>query len=205
MHNSCTIEGCNTASSKEGGGRRGLCFKHYKRWRLGQDLHMRTRYTPNEIVLDESVAYVYLYDRKGNYRDKTTIDVTDVSLVGSFKWALSTHGYAVTHNRLTKKQLSLTSLLLEPAKGFEVDHINGDTRDNRRSNLRVCERWLNNKNRKMESVSGLKGVRFNAGKWQVAIWYDGKNHYLGRFDTPEEALNVYEAAQKKRFPNYIGR
>lgn len=72
-----------------------------------------------------------------------------------------------------------------------VDHINGDTRDNRIENLRAATRSDNNRNRKTNrnNQSGVKGVHWDAPrkKWKAQITINGKQRYLGLFDTLETA------------------
>ena len=45
------------------------------------------------------------------------------------------------------------------------------------------------------NTSGYRGVRFQDGRWTARVRHDGRNHYLGRFDTAEEAA---EAARQGR-------
>jgi hypothetical protein len=82
-----------------------------------------------------------------------------------------------------------------------VDHINRDTLDNRRVNLRIATKSQNGANAKVRSdnTSGLKGVSFHkgAGKWAAQIHKDGRTLYLGLHATPESAHKAYcEAAAK---------
>lgn len=80
----------------------------------------------------------------------------------------------------------------------QVDHINGDRHDNRISNLRLASSSENQRNRKRpkNNTSGYKGVSWieHYQMWQATIKFDGKNKYLGRFDTPEEASDAYNKA-----------
>lgn len=82
-----------------------------------------------------------------------------------------------------------------------VDHINGDTVDNRLSNLRACTKSENCKNRKMNASnrSGFKGVsrKPSVRRWQARIQVDGKQIHLGMFDTPDLAHAAYAAASKQ--------
>lgn len=75
--------------------------------------------------------------------------------------------------------------------GNVVDHMNGDTLDNRRCNIRVVPRAVNNQNRKMTScnTSGHMGVSFDAsrGLWHAYIGTGKKRVYVGRFASKEEA------------------
>ena len=79
----------------------------------------------------------------------------------------------------------------------EVDHINGDTHDNRWQNLRVCSRRENAKNRRKYKTnkSGFKGVYSSRYKdstyWHAKIQVDGEPVFLGSFPSPEEAHSAY--------------
>lgn len=83
--------------------------------------------------------------------------------------------------------------------GNVVDHINGDTLDLRKLNLRVCTKIENARNRKTgkNNVSGLKGVCYRKDKkdleykYQARIWSSGKNIHLGFYKTAEEAHAAY--------------
>ena len=89
---------------------------------------------------------------------------------------------------------------------LEIDHINGDPRDNRVSNLRVCSSAENNKNkrRRKDSTSGMKGVCWHSRdrKWRARIQVDGHRKHLGLFDDPSEASRVYEAAAEYYFEDF---
>lgn len=89
----------------------------------------------------------------------------------------------------------------ELVKGEWVDHINGNGLDNRRENLRLSTIAQNafNKGKHSNNTSGYKGVSWNkfAGRWVAQITIDGKNKYLGYFDTPEEAHAAYCAKAKE--------
>ncbi len=81
---------------------------------------------------------------------------------------------------------------LERGDKREVDHINHDTLDNRRRNLRVVSRRENLSNRKDQSPYGV-GVTRRPRHKQPNRPYDArarlgpKRHHLGSFATPEEA------------------
>ena len=74
---------------------------------------------------------------------------------------------------------------------MNIDHINGCTFDNRRSNLRITTRSENNKNRKKHAnnSSGIAGVCWNKakGKWKAYIKSQGRLIHLGYYDSLEEA------------------
>jgi hypothetical protein len=99
------------------------------------------------------------------------------------------------------KHVTLHRFITDCPIDMFVDHINGNTLDNRRSNLRICTRRENNRNRcrSKNSTSGYKGVFWNKHKlkWTSYIRTDEKRVCLGYFDTPEKAYEAYVAASKK--------
>lgn len=91
-------------------------------------------------------------------------------------------------------------------KDIIVDHIDGNTLDNRKSNLRIIHRRHNPKNTAMynNNTSGYKGVSWHKDrkKWQVAIQVDKNNIYLGIFDNLDEAVKVRKEAEIKYFGEF---
>lgn len=84
-----------------------------------------------------------------------------------------------------------------------IDHINGDPSDNRIENLRDVTRKTNQENQRRaaasNTTSGLLGVSLhrNTGKFVASIQADRKSYYLGLYETPERAHEVYIAAKRK--------
>ena len=90
-----------------------------------------------------------------------------------------------------------------------VDHINHDSLDNRKINLRVCSTSQNMMNRSgptRTNRSGIRGIHWHAkaSKWRALIKVDGKNMHLGLFLTKEEAGAAYVSANKKYFGEFGG-
>lgn len=80
---------------------------------------------------------------------------------------------------------------------IQVDHINGNPYDNRRANLRTCRIAENVRNRKMHEgkLYGHKGVyKTERGRFYSTITHNGKKHYLGKFETAEDAAEFYQLA-----------
>ena len=78
-----------------------------------------------------------------------------------------------------------------------VDHKNGDFTDNSWTNLRLATHCQNNSNKRTApAATGLpKGVRRHpSGRFWSEIRSNKQHHYLGTFDTPEEAHQAYCAA-----------
>lgn len=87
-----------------------------------------------------------------------------------------------------------------------VDHINGNTLDNRKENLRICHRSKNPKNSSIykNNTSGCKGITWmkRLNKWQVSIQVDKKSIYLGIYDNLNDAIEVRKQAEIKYFGEY---
>lgn len=88
----------------------------------------------------------------------------------------------------------------------QVDHANRDKNCNGWHNLRPCTAKGNAGNSSLSSrnTSGIKGVSQNGktGYWHAQIKINGKQTYLGRRRTPEEAAVLYEAAARKHFGEF---
>lgn len=92
----------------------------------------------------------------------------------------------------------------------QIDHINGDTSDNRIENLRIASQQENCKNRSQQknNTSGNTGVTWNkaSGKWQASISVDGKLKYLGIFTDKIDAIYArYWAEQGLGYHENHGR
>jgi hypothetical protein len=90
---------------------------------------------------------------------------------------------------------------LTAGDGFDVDHINGNPLDNRRSNLRKCTHCENMRNIKLNIRNKLKvkGVCYDKERKKYAsyIKVNGKTINLGRYDDIQKAHSAYCEASKK--------
>ena len=84
--------------------------------------------------------------------------------------------------------LKMHRVVVAAPKGMVVDHISGNTLDNRKENLRICEQRFNAMNRGTRKperkTSRFKGVHLDkkSGLWVAAIRKDGHRTSLGYFD-----------------------
>lgn len=88
-----------------------------------------------------------------------------------------------------------------------VDHINGDPRDNRIENLRAASRSDNNRNRRTNgnNKAGVKGVHWDAPrkKWKAQISFNGRQRYLGLFDSLEDAAAAVRAVREENHGEFV--
>lgn len=91
-----------------------------------------------------------------------------------------------------------------PPKGMDIDHINGDKKDNRWTNLRLARRGQNNVNsgNPKNNTTGQKGVHPTRGRWFARIKVDQEIIHLGVFKDFEDAVNARKNAEKKYFGEF---
>jgi hypothetical protein len=113
-------------------------------------------------------------------------------------------GYAVRSGGRGRKRIMMHRLILglPPGRFPEVDHINHDTLDNRRINLRIATRTENLYNTQKchrPTTSRHKGVRQirSTLKWEATIKVDGKQRFLGTYVLEEDAARAYNAAARE--------
>lgn len=76
----------------------------------------------------------------------------------------------------------------------QIDHIDGDKKNNRISNLREATNYQNSQNRtraNKNSKSGYLGVYPRNGRWAASIKVNGRSKVVGWFDDPLEAHKAY--------------
>lgn len=178
----------------------------------------RACYFPlNPIRIEGDIAYVTLTDGKKNPKAVVKIDAVDVPRLQEFgkRWAPAwweRHGQykAVARIALESgsggkgKMVTMHRWLMDAPDGVEVDHINGNTLDNRRSeNLRLVTHSENNQNRRgarRGSKSGVRGVSWNEAKqkWNARVTVNGKVYRLGaNFTNLAEAERVVVEARRR--------
>lgn len=132
------------------------------------------------------------------------VSEADYEIVKDYKWyahkALSNRWYARSavvgfmHRFLTGVQEEMS-----------VDHINGDSLDNRQENLRICSHLENLRNKKIyrNNKSGYKGVYFDKGKnrWIAQVVLGGKKITRSSID-PEKAALLYDELAREYFGEY---
>lgn len=162
----------------------------------------RTIYDPNEIIEYNDYAEVILYNRKCEEVARALIDLDDINKTSQYKWSLNNKGYI----RNTKNNLLLHRFIMDCPKDMEVDHINHNPLDNRKSNLRICthQQNLRNKSLQCNSTSGIVGVSWSKtfNKWKSYIMIDNKYINLGLYNTKEDAIKARERAEIEYFGEY---
>lgn len=188
----CVLEDCpnfRIGTSK-------YCTKHHQRlYRLGgtDDSLLTVRTTPPPIEIVDGIGYVSL--TQGHF---AIVDEADIPLISDVIWCVKTNGkrkYAEYNTLGTFVSMHRRILVPDGPGTVQVDHINYNGLDNRRSNLRLSTAQQNSWNREeTKSSSGYRGVSKEGAGWKVQFVVSPQEDlYLGIYETPEEAARVWDA------------
>jgi len=170
----------------------------------------------NEYEIRGDVTAIFL-KRKDGSRLETLIDTADLPRAMEFPWAWGPHWDRHTksfysegksyHGQGKKREYySLHRWIMQPEPGYEVDHINHDTLDNRRRNLRILPKGTNQQNyagaRKDNKSSGIRGVSWNKklNKWVAKYRKNKIDHHVGCFSSIRDAEIAIRIARAKNMP-----
>lgn len=142
----------------------------------------------------------------------TLIDEQDLPLIAGYTWHANSQNdwaYASTYPSRSlgpRKRITMHRMLMGAKAGETVDHINHDTLDNRRCNLRICTLQQNSANSRTKSnnTSGYIGVSWNKKEsmWQAYISVKGHRMNLGYYETAEDAAYMRDIAAQKYNADY---
>ena len=151
----------------------------------------------NIYDLTQKYGIGYLYDSN----KKFYFDLEDYDKIKEYYWVINNKGYVITGGA-NNSNLLMHRLILNVLDDQEVDHINHNTNDNRKENLRIVTRSQNQMNASLRSnnTSGVTGVYFDNtyGYWVSKIQQD----VLGHFANFDDAVKVRKEAEEKYFGEY---
>jgi hypothetical protein len=141
----------------------------------------------------------------------TLVDAEDFAWLSAFRWRASHSGhskfYAVRSARIdgVERNLYMHRVIVNAPPNLDVDHINGNSLDNRRCNLRVCTHAENLRNAHWRhGTSRFKGVSWHAGAkaWEAYIRLNGRKQYLGSFESEIDAAKPHDAVALMHFAEF---
>lgn len=157
----------------------------------------------NTYVEKEDYYIGYTHKNEPYYFDKEYFE-----LIQNYTWYFDSRQYVVARDKLLHRQVFMHRLICGLSKGdkYDVDHMNHQNFDNRKSNLRVCPHRDNGRNLslKKNNKSGITGVRYvdTKKKWMAEISVNYKRITLGYFDNLSDAIKCRKEAENKYFGEY---
>jgi len=176
----------------------------------------------NRYIIDGKITHVVLRENETEYFE-TLIDTEDLQKMIDFKYswfpaylqspkdwyAHCTEYIAIDEHTHTSRTIGLQCFVLglEVNDNCHVDHINHNSLDNRKQNLRITT-WKNNLRHRgsinCNNTTGYRNVCFINGKYVVQLQVDGKNKVLGRFEDIDDAVVCAETMRQKYYGDFSG-
>lgn len=201
----CTCPVCGTAFSRDRSRVKvgnNYCSNHCAGlWRKGPP-------EPPVLSEDGTFARIPLRSRSGELRAYAVVDADDATLVCRYRWSFD-HGYAKRREigpdgRSYVIYLHRLLLGLTTGDGLEVDHIDRNRLNCRRSNMRVVTHAGNLQNHPgfAGGTSRFRGVCWSTKrlKWIAQVRVNGHSKYIGQFDSETEAAEAARAARMELMP-----
>ena len=133
------------------------------------------------------------------------VDAVDHAWLSRYSWWLHRSNTGVyARARVGGRRQRMHRVIIGAGPEQIIDHINGDTLDNRRANLRFCTQAQNQANRVLDrdNTSGFKGVTWHRqhGNWIAHIGFPSV--FLGCFPDVESAACCYDNAARQIYGEF---
>lgn len=165
----------------------------------------------SQVVVNVFENYAEVLTTKDQW---AKISIEDAAVISCYKWHADYNNHTnsfyakseIRDENGIRHHVSMHRLIMNAKKGEIVDHINGNTMDDSRINLRIVTRCQNAQNHKMSSLntSGTTGVTYRKenGKWRAYYSLNGKKHYLGDYLSKEEAIEAREKVIENAYGDF---
>lgn len=152
-----------------------------------------------EIIIDSSI----------HGRHVILLDDEDFDKISKYKWRVNKNGRYL-RPVTTSKGLKVHHFVIPKKEGFVIDHIDKNTFNNQKNNLRYATKSQNGANSLVKAnnkATGFKGVNVNSNKnrakrFGAHIKVNYKKIFLGWYETAHEAAKVYNEAAIKYFGEF---
>lgn len=198
-----------------------MCQKHQHQWyKKGKitDPSPHSKYDLNNFIDCGDHYKIELRKPTEGYKivGYALIDKDDYEKCKNIRWRLVEHKGALDYKDVESGEhykgtvISLHRHIMNNPEGYVVDHKNGDTLDNRKSNLRVCSQKENVRNKTKLSncnTSGINGVSKDNRKgrktnWIAEIKTNYTKIYIAAYVDLEDAVYARYVAEHLLFKEF---
>lgn len=172
---------------------------------------------PNNYVVDGDITKIELR-RRNKESLWAIIDTEDLQKILDYPYSwhseydLHTHTYYAkcTRQHIKPSTYSMHLFILgnPDTTNKKIDHINHDTLDNRKCNLRLVENSHNSKNRSSCNSNNKSGARnvalLKSGKYRVQLFVNGENINFGEYDDLEYAKELAKSKREEYYGEFAG-
>lgn len=149
---------------------------------------------PNRFELRGEVAVIFIRRRRKPDLE-CKIDAEDLDRAMRHTWSLSGHA-PYLYIRAASPPIKLHRFLMNAPDDAVVDHVHGDTFDNRKSELRVTTQSINAHNRSRRPPRNVHWHKQNKS-WRVTFMIDWKRRDFGLFKSLDEAKSVASSVRER--------
>lgn len=149
---------------------------------------------------NDAIRYIAL--TQGRY---AIVDAADYEWLSKYRWFAKGGRDGKYYAGRTEKgrNILMHREIMKPPPGMVVDHINANSLDNRRRNMRNCTPQQNTHNRRFAgNASGFAGVYPQGKRWRAMLQHDGEVVYCALFDDKVEAARARDRKAVELFGQF---
>lgn len=155
----------------------------------------------NEFIIKDKYAEMIILLKGKQYN--ILIDKEDIEKCKRYKWHVRKgssllYVRANAHKEDISRSINLARYLTNCPRNLQVDHINRNTLDNRKSNLRCVDSFINARNKTFKENRNIYWNK-SRNKYQVSVRFNNKNISGGYFDDIEDAKIKAKEMRKQYF------
>lgn len=182
-----------------------LCSSHRRQFSRNGCFLERTIYDSNVIEEKETYAEVVCFGKYGDEVGRALIDKEDMHRVSFHKWHI-TKGYACSSKAGELKGMYLHCFIMGGEKGDLFDHIDRNSLDNRKINLRPCTVQQNSMNQGLSkrNTSGIIGISYSKrdNLWRASLHFKDVCVLRKSFKSELDAIKARLEVEKKYFGEF---
>lgn len=192
----CKVEGCNLRVEALG-----YCQKHYKRYKKGDNPHLRSRKDINEYSIKGDIIEISLYSDRDEIGkciiDREKEDILLRAFKNNRSIYLSNYICITAQRGNDRRKIPfIHELFGVPGDGMVYTYKDNDIFNLQKSNIEIISQTEQSR-RRVANSTRIVGVTKYKDKWIARINNNNKNIYLGSYDDYKDAVKIRLEAEKK--------